>query len=237
MRTIDLGPLSIRAALGSVNQADRSAELVFSTGAAVERVDWAGKRYREVLSLDPKHVRLDRLNSGAPLLDAHQAGSLEAVLGVVESGSARIVNGQALARVRFSKRASVEPVWQDVRDKVLRNVSIGYRVHRFEETPSKDGQIPTRTAVDWEPYEVSLVPMGADAGAQVRQGAVAPNPCVIVGPGDSDAGDLTPARFLRVAIGSPLGHRSGCGCRPCDAARLNWLDRAHQRQRSLEDAR
>jgi hypothetical protein len=29
---------------------------------------------------------------------------------------------------------------------------------------------PVRTAVDWEPYEISMVPMPADTGARVRTG-------------------------------------------------------------------
>ncbi len=48
----------------------RTVEVVWSTGAAVRRRDlWTGKRYEEVLSLDPAHVDLSRLNNGAPLLN------------------------------------------------------------------------------------------------------------------------------------------------------------------------
>lgn len=179
--TVDLPALCVRAAVGSVNEEARTVDLIFSTGAAVDRMDlWSGKRYREVLSLDPKHVRLDRLNASAPLLDAHSAWSVGDVLGAVEPGTARIEKGQAVATVRFSKREAVDPIWQDVRDGILRSVSVGYRVHKFEEQTGKDGAIPTRTATDWEPYEVSMVPMPADFGAKVRNGDKSDtNPCVI----------------------------------------------------------
>lgn len=47
----------------------RTIEVVWSTGASVRRRDlWTGKRYDEVLSLDPAHADLSRLNNGAPLL-------------------------------------------------------------------------------------------------------------------------------------------------------------------------
>jgi hypothetical protein len=180
--TIEVPPLSIRAAVGSVDAEKRTVELIFSTGAAVERMDyWTGKRYIEKLSMKPEHVRLDRMNSGAPLLDAHSAWSIGDVFGTIEPDSARIEKGKGLATVRFSKRDAVEPVWQDVRDGIIRSVSVGYMVHKFEETTPKDGGIPTRLATDWEPYEVSLVPMPADTGARVRgEERRDTNPCVLI---------------------------------------------------------
>lgn len=174
-------PLAFRADFSSINEEKRTVGLVFSTGAPVTRFDWAsGKRYREVLSMEPAHVRLSRLNSVGSLLDAHSAWSVGDVLGAVEPGSARIEKSQGLADVRFSRRDQVEPIWQDVRDKILRSVSVGYNVYRYVEDAGKDGQIPTRTAIDWEPYEISLVPMPADIGARVRSGDKScTHPCVI----------------------------------------------------------
>jgi len=187
--TVQMPPLSIRANVASVNPEKRTVELIFSTGAPVERMDWwSGKRYIETLSMNPDHVRLDRLNSGAPLLDAHSAWSVNDQLGVVEPNTARIEKKQALATVRFSTRDAVEPIWQDVKGGIIRSVSVGYRIHKFEETTGKEGAIPTRLATLWEPYEVSLVPMPADVGARVRQGdRLDTNPCVITTRDDFDA--------------------------------------------------
>lgn len=197
---IDLLPLSLRAELGTVNEAARTVDLVFSTGAAVDRMDyWTGKRYREVLQIAPKAVRLDRLNAGAPLLDAHSAYSVGDILGTVQPGTARLEGAKALATVRFSKRATVDPIWQDVLDRIVRSVSVGYRVHKFEETTDANGQIPTRLAVDWEPYEISMVPMPADMGAKVRQGDRSEtNRCLIV-PSGSCVQDVDRSRRLRLA--------------------------------------
>jgi hypothetical protein len=180
--TIDLPALCVRAEVGTVNEEARTVDLIFSTGASVDRMDyWSGKRYREVLSMDPAHIRLDRVNAGAPLLDSHSAYSVGDILGTVVPGSARIEKGKGIATVRFSKRDTVEPIWQDVRDGILRSVSVGYRIHKFEEDSTKKDAIPVRTAIDWEPYEISMVPMPADTGARVRAGDKSDtNPCVIL---------------------------------------------------------
>ena len=167
----------------TVDEEQRTVEAIFSTGAPVRRTDWyTGKPYLEVLSMDPKAVRLDRLNSGAPLLDSHAAFSVSDVLGSVVPGSVVLTKGAMIGKVRFSQRESVQPVWQDVKDGHLRSLSIGYRIHKFAETPGKtEDAPPTRTAVDWEVFEVSMVGVPADAGAKVRGDQPADaNPCQIV---------------------------------------------------------
>lgn len=156
----------------TVDAEARTVELVWSTGAMVRRRDyWTGKPYDEVLSLEAGHVDLSRLNGGAPLLNTHGAHDLGQVLGVVErawveTGEAGV---QGRARVRFSARADVEPIWRDVEAGIIRNVSVGYNVRRFEIT-EQEGQVPIWRAVDWQPMELSAVPVGADAAAGFRGG-------------------------------------------------------------------
>lgn len=181
-QTVDLPPLDVRASVGSINAEDRTVEVVFSTGAGVVRSDWyTGKKYVERLSLDPSHIRLDRLNNGAPLLDGHSGFSVRSdQVGVVEPNSVRITKAEARAVVRFSKRASVDDLFNDVKDGIVRNVSVGYMVHKYIEDDGKENTIPVRTAVDWEPYEISMVPMPADNDAKVRsQDKSLTHPCVI----------------------------------------------------------
>ncbi len=90
----------------------RTVEVVWSTGAEVRRNDpWTGKPYIERLSLEPGHVDLSRLESGAPLLDSHAAFTLAVIIGVVER--AWIETGAAgpegRAVIRFSSRAACSP--------------------------------------------------------------------------------------------------------------------------------
>jgi hypothetical protein len=159
---------SVRA--GSADEAARTVEIIWTTGATVRRARFWDESVDEELSLEGSAVRLDRLNGGAPFLNSHDAWSLESVLGVVVDGSARIANGQGTATIRFSERADVEPIFRDIAGGILRNVSVGYRVHRYEIT-KRDGAPELWRAVDWEPLEISAVAIGADPGARVRSDA------------------------------------------------------------------
>ncbi|MDG4610328.1 MAG: Mu-like prophage major head subunit gpT family protein [Defluviicoccus sp.] len=171
--SIDL-PLQTRAdvrlAPDTIDAQARTVELVWSTGAPVRRRDlFTGRRYDEVLSLDPAHVDLSRLNAGAPLLNAHGAYNLLNVLGVVERAWIANDDGALAGRavVRFSEREDVEPLWQDVQAGIIRSVSVGYAVRAYE-VIEQDGQVPVWRAIDWQPLELSAVPIGADQVAGFR---------------------------------------------------------------------
>lgn len=148
----------------------RTVEVVFSTGAPVQRYDdELACLYLEALSLDPAHVDLTRLNSGAAsVLNNHSwYAGVDAVVGVVEA--AWVENGEGLARLRFSKVPSVQDTWDKVAEGVLRSVSVGYSVRRYEVIPSENPTQPeTRLVTDWEPFEISLVAIPADPEAVVR---------------------------------------------------------------------
>jgi hypothetical protein len=151
-----------------------TAELVFTTGAPVQRYDWAnGRYYVEELVVETDAIRLQRLQAGAPLLNTHSRWDLEAVLGVVDQPA--ISKGEGTCRVAFSRRDSVAGYVQDVADKIIRNVSVGYIRHRIEMIAPAELTGTWRYRVtDWEPMEVSLVPIPADPGAQVRDGSGQP---------------------------------------------------------------
>lgn len=191
-QTREVGPLSMRAAFrpGSVNVEKRTAEVVWTTGARVRRDTWMDGSFDEELSLDPKHVRLDRLNNGAPLLDSHRSN---AQIGVVES--ARLDGAQGIAIVRFSKRAEAEAVFQDVIDGVIQNISVGYRVHKFEKVEGGDSAIPVLRAIDWQPFELSTVSMGADDGAGFRSAEAAQkNSCSFLSR-NTESNEMTPEQI------------------------------------------
>jgi len=181
-RTVDVPAFSVRADIvpASINRTDRSVDVVWSQGTPVERFNWlTGERWLESLSLESKHVRLGRLNNGAPVLDSHMAFSLRNVIGAVNDGSAKVDGTQGRARIRFSRRADVEPIWQDVQDGIVRKISVGYRVYEYEETPAAKNTLRKMHATDWEPFEVSAVPIAADDAANIRSETVPTNPCVI----------------------------------------------------------
>lgn len=170
-KTLQGTPLSTRAEVGAVDAAARTVDLTWTTGARVLRSSWADGPFWEELSLDPRHVKLDRLNSGAPFLPDHDSRNVAATLGVIERGSAKIENGRGVARVRFAAEG-VDPVadqvFAKVRDGIIANVSVGYRISKMEKVADGTDGYPVFRAVDWTPMEVSAVCVGADAGAGFR---------------------------------------------------------------------
>lgn len=173
-QTREIPALSMRAAFRpeTANDEKRTIELVWTTGARVKRGFW--EPFLEELSLDKKHVRMERLNSGrAPLLDNHRSyGSAASIPGVIES--ARLKGKEGVCVVRFAKAEDdeeAEKLYRKAKDGIVTNVSVGYIVHKYErvqEGEEQKGALPVYRAVDWEPYEVSFVPIGADAGAFAR---------------------------------------------------------------------
>jgi hypothetical protein len=153
-------------ALAPADRDERTATLTWYTGASVLRYDARGP-FEMRFSMEPGAIRMGRLASGsAPLLNSHRDFTVDDVIGVITR--AWIENGQGKATVRFSKRADVNPVWQDVQDGILRNASMGVAIHAVEDVTPQNAATRQVLVTDWEPEEVSLVPIGADPGAGFR---------------------------------------------------------------------
>lgn len=183
--SIGKGDLEARFMPKTLDKEARTVEVVFSTGARVRRFSFWEGSYEEELSLKRSHVRLERLNAGAAVLNNHSAYSLRDVIGVVEKASIRknekTGENEALATLRLSGREDVAPIIQDIEDGVLRNISVGYRVHKMEERSEGEGDEKKRIlrATDWEPMEISFVAIPADSRAQVRSDDSKEYPCEI----------------------------------------------------------
>lgn len=164
-------PISRRAAFDpqSLNEEQRTVDVVFATDAPTRMYSWSVGEFEESLSMDPAHIRTVRLDSGAPVLDNHNRwNGTKGVLGVIESYS--FANGEARATIRFSEREEVQGTWQDVKSGILRGISVGYRVHKYEDLNPmrKEGEMAQYRAIDWEPMEISFAPVQADPGSTVR---------------------------------------------------------------------
>ena len=155
------------AAPVTVDRAARTVEVVWSTGARARNFVPPLGPIIEELDMRPEAVRMDALRSGrAPVLDTHRRAGTRDVLGRVIA--ARLEAGRGYATLQFSGADDVEPVWQRVADGTLQSVSVGYRVHRYEPRPDAATGQTIHRAVDWEPYEISIVPVPVDAAAVVR---------------------------------------------------------------------
>lgn len=133
----------------------RSLEFSFSSETPVSR--WFGD---EVLSHADGAVDLGRANDGAPLLWNHNP---DQQIGVIERAWVDGEKNRGMVRVRFSRSALGEEKWRDVQDGVLRNVSVGYRIN--DAMPIRDGE--GIVATSWQPHEVSMVSIPADASVGV----------------------------------------------------------------------
>ena len=145
----------------AIDEEARTATLAFASETPYERY-WG----IEILDVTATSMRQGRLRSGANLLMDHDWKDVVGVVESVEIGADRV----ARAVVRFGKSARAEEVWQDVKDGIRRNVSVGYMVHKAQLVETKDG-LETYRVTDWEPFEISLVSVPADATVGVGRSA------------------------------------------------------------------
>lgn len=132
-----------------LDTAARTDTLAFASEQPVDM--WYGT---EILSMAPGAMRTGVRQQTLPMLFNHDRNDL---LGVVE-GLVIGPDRKARAQVRYGKDERGEWAMQQRADGVLVNVSFMYRVFKFVE----DTEAETLTAIDWEPYEISLVTVPAD---------------------------------------------------------------------------
>ena len=147
-RTLEIDTDNARAAGGA-----RQVEASLSSEAPVDRGG-----YLEILDHGADAVDLGRAKDGLPLLAHHDATD---VIGIVEN--IRVVAGKLRGLLRFGKSRRALEVWNDVKDGILRNVSIGYAVKST--TPDGD----TVRVTSWELLEASLVAIPADPSVGVNR--------------------------------------------------------------------
>ena len=151
---------SLQLERGAINEEARTVTLAFASETPVER--WWGT---EILDCTASAMRQARLRAGANLLCDHNTRDVVGVVESVEIGTDKV----ARAVVRFGKSVRAEEVWQDVKDGIRRNVSVGYLIHRAVLAEERDGQ-ETYRITDWEPYEISLLSVPADMSVGVGRG-------------------------------------------------------------------
>ena len=120
----------------------------------------------EVLEHTEEAIDLSRLASGhAPLLLDHD---MTKQIGVVETTSLDKAERKLRAVVRFGNSALAREVYDDVKDGIRSNVSIGYVVRNMEAKNDRSGTVSVNS---WQPYEASIVSVPADAGVGVNRNA------------------------------------------------------------------
>jgi len=170
----------------TANEKDGTIDVVWYTGAQVPRKDPdTGEPY--MLTLDMGGARLDRLNAGAPIFDTHFTGDdyksviagkagTKAQVGVVQKAWSDGPNGMATLQFDLGDGDGAE-LFRKVSSGIVQNLSFGAWIYSREKTQvqaqtegmpegkppySNPNEIGTFTATDWEPFEISVVPIPAD---------------------------------------------------------------------------
>ena len=154
-RTIDLSRASY------IDEKTRRVRIGVSSESEVERSFGL-----EVLSHKAEDVDMSFMASGtAPLLNNH---NMDEQIGVVEEYKLDEAAKRTVAVVRFGKSALAREVFEDVKDGIKRNISVGYKVNKLEQ--SSNDKIGDHYRASWTPMEASVVSIPADQSKQVGVG-------------------------------------------------------------------
>jgi hypothetical protein len=163
----------VRAA--TVNEDERSVDAVISSEMPVEVYDWRrGETIDEILLGDGAVVP-----GQMPMLANHSRWSLDDVLGSIRN--MRLDAGSIVGRLYFAAGDdTATKAWNKVRGGHITDVSVGYTVNTAVEiAPGQSATVRGRSftaqkrtlriATSWTPKEGSLVPIGADQAAKIRE--------------------------------------------------------------------
>ena len=141
------------------DEENMTAEFTVASDKPFLRSDDENGSWQEVLVIDENAVNLERLRDGASVLFDHDSSK---IIGATED--AWITDDGKLA-VRAKFRSADEKalaLYKDIKEGTVRNVSIGYIVQDIQFSRSENGDRIGRVT-QWEPYEVSVVGIPADA--------------------------------------------------------------------------
>jgi HK97 family phage major capsid protein/HK97 family phage prohead protease len=114
----------------------------------------------EILSHGPGEVNMTRARRGLPLLWNHNSSEVIGRVSNIRLTGDRKLRGE----LKPGTSARAEEIWRDVREGVIGDVSVGYEYGDNKPLQQKDGTYVFR---NWQPLEVSLVSIPADAAAGI----------------------------------------------------------------------
>jgi HK97 family phage major capsid protein len=147
-----------------IDEEKRTVRIAFSSEQPYER-DFG------IEILDHDRANLEFMASGnAPLLLDHDATKQ---IGIVENAS---IDSDKVGRatVRFGKSPLAEEVFNDVKDGIRRNISVGYEVFdmkALEKASDDEGSSKRTFKVGFKPLEASIVSIPADTSVGVGRSA------------------------------------------------------------------
>lgn len=156
----------------SYDEAEGTIEVTWTTGARGMRYDWwKDEQYEEELVVTPEAVDMTRFEAGTvQALDSHSTYSLATVLGRATRGW--ITDGMGHATVKLSVDPDKAGRVADIKAGVIRSISVGYTVQRYEVIEAEDRAdgrpMKLVRATRWTPHEISFVNVPFDTGSMTR---------------------------------------------------------------------
>lgn len=153
----------------TMNAEARQVQAVMATENPVRVYDWERGIVEEVLLMSgasyPEQV---------PLLDSHDRGTVDTVLGSVTAIMAQ--GSELVGLVEFSSVPRAQDAMTKVQEGHLTDFSIGYAVEESTWIPEGQSQAvdgrnfqgPVKVATKWTLRELSITPIGADSQAKAR---------------------------------------------------------------------
>lgn len=159
---------------GSYDEATRTCDATFATGAEVRR--WYGTEKLEIsdAAVDLSRVEMNQMR----LLFSHDA---KQPIGVVLTAS--IQGGVLSGKVQFADTDEGRKYGGMVQRGELTGISVGYNVTQWTRVSDLEADTDEWTATRWELMEVSLVSVPADPFAGVRSAEATPGSPPIADPG------------------------------------------------------
>ena len=155
-RTLDLSRASY------IDEEKRRVRIGVSSEEPVER-DFG----MEIISHSEEDIDTSFIGSGrSPLLLDHD---MKKQIGVVERYEIDSATKSAKAIVRFGRSELAEEIYQDVRDGIRQNISVGYKINGMERMKEMKDDRPM-FRVRTTPLEVSVVSIPADSSSEVGVG-------------------------------------------------------------------
>lgn len=153
-RTIDLSRAD------HIDEENRRVRVGVSSESPVDR-----SFGREVLGHRAEDIDMEFMSSGtAPFLLDHD---MTKQIGVIEEFKLDEAAKRTIAVVRFGKSALAREVFEDVKDGIRMNISVGYKINKMERVSDDKGDY---YRANWTPLEVSSVAVPADQSKAVGVG-------------------------------------------------------------------
>jgi hypothetical protein len=148
----------------------KTLDFSFASETPHRRMDWENwEIIEEILVCSQESIKGTRLQDG--LIQFLWNHNPDAVRGVISNIDWK--PGKGYATARLSKKAASEELYQDAKDGIIKGISVGYQVHKYEEISpalwegdrwdSKLIRPKQVRAVEWEIFEISAVSIPADA--------------------------------------------------------------------------